>query len=369
MPKHVLIVAYSARAYAHMAWREGFRVTTLDAFADTDTQRVAQVALRLKLHNGVLDLEAFKAQIIDLDLTRFDAVLYGSIFDAAPECLDWLAQRTHVAGNLSEVLRRVQHKPTFFGVLQRLGVPFPQTVFDTTELPTGGPWLVKQAGGCGGDHVRYWHGERLEAGGYWQQCLPGVPVSLLFYADGQSVYPIGFNRLLVDETADSPFRYAGAVSRMDMPGHAAKTMLQAAVDLTKYYQLNGLNSLDAVLVQDAIEGAIYVLELNPRMSASAHLYPDVPLIGLQLGLQAPDVCRRQAGEHKAHAEWIVYANRDWLVPTDFVFPPWVADVPGAGQCIPRCNPVCTVLADAGTHNEALALLWQRRDQLTTDLEL
>lgn len=365
MPRHLLIIAYSARAFAEMAWREGFRVTVLDAFADVDTRRIAQAALPLSLQDGALDAEVFKAQIGHLDLTRFDAVLYGSIFDAVPECLDWLAQRGHVVGNQSEVLRRVQHKPDFFKVLQQFNVPFPQVIFDEVKPPASGQWLVKQSGGCGGVHVRYWHRGRLEAGEYCQQYLPGVPVSLLFYADGQSAYPIGFNRLFVDEAAELPFRYAGAASRMDMPEQAEKVMLQAAVDLTRVYQLKGLNSLDAMLLGDVI----HVLELNPRLSASAHLYPDVPLIGMHLGLHKPDGCMDAARQAPARAEWIVYANWDWQAPKDFVFPPWVADVPAAGQCILRGNPVCTVLADAGTHKEALALLWQRRDQLTTYLEL
>lgn len=365
MPKRVLIVAYSARAFAQMAWREGFEVATLDAFADVDTQRVAQAAWQLKLHKGVLDFEAFKVQIAHLDFTRFDAVLYGSIFDSAPECLAWLAQQVHVAGNPPEVLQCVQHTPDFLRVLRRFNVPFPLTVFDGAAPPTSGRWLVKQAGGCGGGHVRYWHGEQLRAGEYWQQYIAGVPVSLLFCADGQSVYPIGFNRLLVDETADFPFRYAGAVSRMDLPEQAAKIMLQAALDLTKYYPLKGLNSLDAVLLDDAI----YMLELNARLSASTHLYPDVPLMGLHLGLQEPEVCLGGVKHSPAHAEWIVYAKRDWQVPAGFVFPEWVADIPAEGQFVPRNSPVCTVQASAGTHKEALALLWQRRDQLTTYLEL
>lgn len=365
MPRHLLIIAYSARAFAEMAWREGFRVTTLDAFADVDTRRIAQAALPLSLQDGALDVEDFKAQIGHLDLTSFDAVLYGSIFDAVPECLDWLAQRGHVVGNQSEVLRRVQHKPDFFRVLQQFNLPFPETIFDEAKPPTSGQWLLKQSGGCGGDHVRHWHGERLEAGEYWQQYLPGIPISLLFCADGQSVCLIGFNRLFVDETTESPFRYAGAANGMNIPEQAAKVMLQAAVDLTRVYQLKGLNSLDAVLLDDVI----HVLELNPRLSASAHLYPDVLLMGLHLGLQEPEVCLRDAKQSSVYAEWIVYADRDWQVPVGFVFPEWVADVPAQGQSIPKGSPVCTVLADASTHRETLALLWQRRDQLTTYLEL
>ncbi len=348
-----------------MAWREGFQVTTLDAFADVDTRRVAQTALRLNLQDGTLDVEAFKAQIAHLDLACFDAVLYGSIFDAAPECLGWLAQRGHVVGNLPEVLQCVQHKPDFFRVLQQLGVPFPRTVFDVAKPPTSGLWLVKQSGGCGGAHVRHWYGSRLGVGEYWQEYLLGVPVSLLFCADGQSVCPIGFNRLFVDEAAESPFCYAGAAGGMDMPEQAAKVMLQIAVDLTGFYQLKGLNSLDAILLDDVV----HVLELNPRLSASTHLYPDVPLIGMQLGLRKPDDCVDIARQSPARAEWIVYADRDWQVPAEFMFPEWVADVPAQGQSIPKGSPVCTVLADASTHKETLALLWQRRDQLTTYLEL
>lgn len=348
-----------------MAVREGFQVTALDAFADTDTQAVTQAAHLLKLRGDVVDEEAFKSQLVGLIPSRFDAVLYGSIFDAVPDCLRWLERQAPVRGNCADTLTAIQDKPAFFRLLQQLEVPFPQTVYRAGSVSASLAWLIKQPQASGGAHVQIWHGEALDAREYLQQKLQGLPVSLLFYANGKVVRKIGFNRLLTRDCAEYPFQYAGAVSQFPMPNHAANILLDAAQRLTDYYHLEGINSLDAILINDGV----VVLELNPRLSSSANLYPGIPLIRMQLGLQADDFFSGDFDDQLSCSEMIIFADKDIVIPENISFPAWVADIPVAGQTIPKHNPVCSVQAHADTHEAAYDLLVKRFNQLKTSLEL
>lgn len=348
-----------------MAVREGFQVTTLDAFADADTRAVAQAAHLLKLCGDAIDEGAFKSQLLELNSPPFDAVLYGSVFDAAPDCLRWLERQVSIKGNCADTLTAIQDKPAFFRILQQLEIPFPQTVYRVDSASANTEWLIKRPQASGGAHVRIWYGEALVAHEYLQQKMQGLPVSLLFYANGKAVCKIGFNRLLTRDCIEYPFQYAGAVSRFSMPDHAADILLDAAQKLTDYYQLEGINSLDAILINDGV----MVLELNPRLSASANLYPGMPLIRMQLGLQADDFFSGDFGGQPSCSEMILFADKDIVIPENMSFPAWVADIPVAGQTIPKHNPVCSVQAHADTHEAAYGLLIERFNQLKTSLEL
>ncbi len=347
-----------------MAVREGFHVTTLDAFADSDTRSVAQSSHMLKLQDGVIDMEVFQSQVAAFNLSQFDAVLYGSVFDNAPHCLRWLEQHVAVKGNRAETLAAVQDKPRFFTSLQQLGIPFPHTVYDAVSASVNEGWLVKRSQACGGAHIQKWCGEVVPTGAYLQRQIPGMPVSLLFYANGESACKIGFNRLLVRDAAEFPFQFAGAVSRYVMPDAAAKVLLDAAQKLTRHYWLQGMNSLDAILTDEGV----WILELNPRLSASASLYPAMPLIRMQLDLQADGFFSGGPGDLPSCSEMIVFADKDIVIPESMRYPAWVADIPVAGQTIPKHNPVCSVLAQADTPDAALALLMQRYNQLKIQLK-
>ena len=92
---------------------------------------------------------------------------------------------------------------------------------------------------------------------------------MLFIANGEIAQGLGFNRQLLAPSDRWPYRYGGAVSAYDLP-HAAKFSFEvAAQELTQQLGLRGVNSLDAILSIDKL----WILELNPRLSATFSLYP------------------------------------------------------------------------------------------------
>jgi len=123
--------------------------------------------------------------------------------------------------------------------------------------------------------------------------------------------------------------------------------------------LRGLNSLDAVLDGDNL----WILELNPRLSATFQLYPNL----LQAHLQA------SAGElvdlpknKMTRAEFVLYADEQLNIPADFIWPDWVADIPFIevnSVAIEQNEPICTVLAQGEDTVTAYQLLIERVEKL------
>ena len=55
-----------------------------------------------------IDVAYFKRQFARIDLTDVRACCYGSLFDAAPELLDWIAAHVPLFGNCAEVLKQTK---------------------------------------------------------------------------------------------------------------------------------------------------------------------------------------------------------------------------------------------------------------------
>ncbi len=360
--KKLVIAATSARGYAQAAVSSGFEVVTLDAFADADTQRIARQAFKLKMHAQGVDAEDFKRIFTQINLDDLDGFLYGSLFDAEPELLSWLAARMPLIGNAPEVLEQVKGFG-FFKLLDALNISHPEVRLDVPEDAAN--WLSKKLGGSGGMHIKPAH--LGEAGGhfqktYYQKKMVGKPVSMLFVADGKTAQSIGFNQQFVAPIADMPYRFAGAVGGVDLPAQAQQAFERAAQQLTVALGLRGINSLDAILDGEAL----WILELNPRLSATFYLYPN--LFAAHMQGSAGDLTGFSLQQVPAKAQLILYADDAVEIPIDFVWPDWVADIPSvvdkaSSVKIAQNAPVCTVLAEAENADSAYASVLQKAQKL------
>jgi predicted ATP-grasp superfamily ATP-dependent carboligase len=204
-----------------------------------------------------------------------------------------------------------------------------------------------------------------EAGFYFQREIKGVPVSLLFAADGKLARVIGFNRQLLAPSPAMPYRYGGAVGNTDLPDSIKQQLLHAAQQLTNAIGLRGLNSLDAMMDGEQL----WVLEINPRLSASFDLYQAEDLNLFELHMQA---CAGNSGDwfkasaqalnllsQKSKAHHVIYASYNLPLPSDLEWPEWVADRPMPGSEILAHSPVCTVLAEAENAESAYELIRAR----------
>ena len=360
--KKLAIAATSARGYAQAAVSSGYEAVALDAFADADTLRIARQAFKLKMHAQGVDAEDFKRTLAQINLDDMDGFLYGSLFDAEPELLSWVATHVPLLGNMPEVLEQAKGFG-FFKLLDVLNITHPEVRLDVPE--DAADWLSKKLGGSGGTHVR--PANQGEVGGYFQKIyyqkkMAGKPVSMLFVADGKTAQLIGFNQQLVAPFADMPYRFAGAVGGIDLPAQAQQQFCYAAQQLTTAMGLRGINSLDAILDGETL----WILELNPRLSATFHLYPNLFTAHMQgcVG-DLTGFSRQQA---PAKAQLILYADGAAEIPMDFAWPDWVADIPSVADKVSSVKiaqnaPICTVLAEAENAGSAHALVLQRAQKL------
>ncbi len=348
------------------------------------------------------------AALNSLNLTMFMGFVYGSGFEAQPDLLQTTALKIPLIGNLPATIAAVKNVDKFFSALQRLDIKHPDVFKVLPADADSVVYLRKTVGGCGGAHIKFASAEGAKPadsavddkrGGecYYQQWIDGKSVSLLFVANGRQVEIIGFNEQWVSATKDTPFRYGGAASHVELSQDVRMQLFKAAEQLTEFFGLRGLNSLDAIVksgeyalyMQEGLDKLeklnkqVYVLEINPRLSATVDLYtnmdnvPDVYLSDnlLDKHIQASlnphklanncfqDYLRHQGATSTSKAHAVVYAESDIEAAAVISWPSawknWLVDNPSRPLQIFAGEPVCTVIAFADDAKKAKRLVQNR----------
>jgi len=331
-----------------------------------------------------------------MELRQFIGLAYGSGFEAQPHLLQKIAELIPVIGNTSVSLAAVKNASIFFATMQKLNIKHPRT-FD--QLPANvdlSLYVQKFSGGCGGVHIKPAQSiqNHLSENHYFQNVMEGLPVSLLFITNGNEVEVVGFNEQWLSVNAQTPFRYGGAVSHADLSVSVKQQLLSAAQQLTVAFGLVGLNSLDAIVqiasqkVKSAEEKCpevqsaehVYVLEVNPRLSATVDLYANEEkalfyrhveaclskqLIGA-IGYKSQEIV---SSISKAHA--VVYADIDVTLMLGIDWPSWVTDTPiqlDRPLKIMAGAPICSVIAYADSADAAKKEVLTRVQQIKNLLQ-
>lgn len=361
MANKVLIAAVSSRPFVKAALAAGYSVVALDVFADADTKRAAVHVYKIEYANSGFDAKQFEAVLDQINTNDMLGFAYGSGFEAQPDLLERIAKRLPLIGNRPEVVRKLKDAPQFFEVLDNLAIPHPEVSFKPLANAEG--WLCKEEGGSGGTHViEASTNQALPKGQYYQRVMDGVPISMLFAANGREVKIVGFNQQWVAPTAGKPYRYGGIVSHANLPLSIKQSLQEAAQKIAVAFGLRGLNSLDVVWQGDQFG----VLEINPRLSSTLDLYQskESNLFALHVQAVGGDLGRFPVISSRSKARHVLYAVSDLIIPEDLAWPDWVADIPMALTAISKHQPICTVLADADSATEAQALVVKRVEQLS-----
>lgn len=337
----------------------GRRVIAADAFSDVDTRSVSNRSLQLVYVNGGFQAEEIRSRIVPL-LSQGAGLVYGSGFEPQPELLAELSQYGTVYGNSADTVRMLKSPESFFVLLFSLQIPFPEW---SPHLPGEAEgWICKRIGGSGGTHVVPVTASAHETG-YYQRKVSGEPVSLLFLADGSDVQVVGYNRQVLAPTIPMPYRFGGAISQAGLSSRMRHLILRFAADITRKAGLRGLNSLDCMVDGDDV----WVLEVNPRLSATFALY-DAENVGARLLEAHLHACEGRLmpalPSEPSQAHLIYYAPFDLAVPVAMAWPDWVADVPESASVCRAGEPVCTIMASAANADEAYALARARMAALT-----
>ncbi|MDO9046189.1 MAG: ATP-grasp domain-containing protein [Methylobacter sp.] len=267
----MLIVAGSGRMLAQAAKNAGLRPLVIDLFADLDTQGYAEDFRQVKSL-----AEQDLAPAVDYFVERYAVtrVIYGSGFECYSESLYYLSSRLIMLGNHPDTFARQLDKPAFFSTLDELNISYPEVVFSAPEYVD--EWLLKPMQGQGGIGIkRYQADDAVMASVYWQKFQAGTPHSVLFLADGKQVQVIGFNsQWSVSLSETQEFVFSGVSNSADLSDAHKAVITNWLKQMVPVFALKGLNSLDFIHADDCS----YVLEINPRPSASMQLYDEDLLV-------------------------------------------------------------------------------------------
>jgi|CXWL01.1.fsa_nt_gi methenyltetrahydromethanopterin cyclohydrolase len=332
----ILIVASSGRMLAQAANKAGLKPLVIDLFADQDTQSYAE-DWRLIPSLAIEHL----APAVDYFVKRYpvEDVIYGSGLEYFPESLFYLHTKLNILGNAPDTFARQLNKQDFFSVLDQQGILYPEISFIAPDQEDN--WLIKPMQGQGGVGIKFYREQGADYSSvYWQKHQPGSSHSVLFLADGESLQVIGFNSQWTATVNDAErFVFSGVMNHTDLTNEQKQQITAWLNRLVPLFKLKGLNSLDFIQAGDKS----YVLEVNPRPSASMQLY-EGDWLTAHMDASQGFLCDRLPIQTDYTGYQIVYAGQDMLIPAMFEWPDGCMDLPVSGARISIGQPICSMIA-------------------------
>jgi len=349
----LVILGQSGRAATHAAIRAGYQAVVADMFGDRDTLITALDWRELRPDDEGLPTAAETLHAIESLAQAGDGVLLLSGFESRPALIDAIAALAEhkgatLLGNDSATVAAVKDPSVLFPALTYLGIDHPPT---RTEMPENGKgWLSKMVGGAGGTHLSSHcpFGPSDDTGRrYWQQLLPGTPVSVQVLGNGGDCLVLGFCEQWIDPAPGAPFRFGGVVLLVDRPVWA-DTAEKWAKSVTQHFKLRGLASIDFIITE---QGSPLLIEINPRPGQSLDVFaghvPDLLALHVAacqgtlplLPIPAPSLSIASA---------IAYAPSGGKVAHNFHWPPGSADIPRPGRTVVSGQPFASVIAQEKT---------------------
>jgi predicted ATP-grasp superfamily ATP-dependent carboligase len=333
---YILIVANSGRMLAQAAKIAGLRPLVIDVFADLDTRYYAEAFYPIPTLS-----KQHLAPAIDYFIEQYAVahVVYGSGFEYYPESLCYLDSQLTIVGNTPATFIKLHNKPDFFSVLDQLDISHPETVF--TAPADANNWLVKPMQGQGGVNItRYHKNDTPELSVYWQKYQQGALHSVLFLADGQNLQIIGFNtQWSINLSETEEFIFSGIINNSLLLNKQKLRVTGWLKKIVPVLMLKGLNSLDFIQT----DNDSYVLEINPRISASMQLY-NADLLIRHVKASQGELPWYSFWQQGYTAYQIVYAQQDVIIPDEFKWPKGYMDLPEPGSLIRAGQPICSIIA-------------------------
>jgi len=341
----VLICAQSGRFLAQAAHRANYPVWVIDSFADKDTLAVADRYLQLTDFQQCSEqtlLEALE-QISDLSPCT---LIFGTGIERLYPVIARLPAHIQYMGNHLETLNIVCQPASWFTLLDALKITFP----DTQPNPVAG-YLFKANQSWGGQHIQL-NSANVNQPGYYQKRIEGISASVLFLADGQKHFRLSVNQQYCRNSAEGDFTLAAISNSLALSSQHLNALDTILHKLTQSQVLKGFNALDFIIDSD---NTLHVLELNPRPSASmALLDPTLPLIDLHLlACEQKMLMHVPSTTAKRHLHFC-FADRDIVIPEEFVWPFYCADLPADGSHIQTGEVICSLLIESSDTNNAIS---------------
>jgi len=363
-PLPILVFAQSGRFIAQSASQAGYRVWVADCFGDQDTLEVAE---RWQQLAPISQLSEKKIIDILANLSQDENcfLICGSGIEQHYPFLNNLPANITLIGNNATSIHTIQTPTLFFNLLNQLEIFYPDTLF---KQPNDNEWLAKSSLGLGGTHIQYLKALQQTDHVYYQRYAAGISGSGLFIANGKQAQLLSINQQYLQPCESSPFRLGGITSPWLISEQHQQDLKLAVTKITSAVTLYGLNSIDFII---SAQGELLILELNPRISASAELLNcREPLfqhhINACRGLLSDEVVIETSSYSRLH---YYYAEHDALILPDTIWPLACHDIPAKGSAILKDEPLCTLLISAETPQSCHHYYCDLKKELSVQLRL
>jgi predicted ATP-grasp superfamily ATP-dependent carboligase len=348
---------------ADLAMRDGQPVVAFDLFGDLDLRRSG---VRVEaLPGGRLTALVDAAREM-----QARGVVYGASFENHPALVARLGERHTLLGNTPATLRAVRDPRRLTAALHDAGLPYPRTLATAPDEPAG-RWLRKPLRGGGGTRVHEWRGGALPAGAFVQKRIDGLACSAAAVGDGVDAVVLGLTEQLVGQRAFGVrgYRWCGNIVPPRLPAgelHALLGQARAICScLVGAFALRGLFGVDFIWDGDRA----WTVEINPRPPASLEAIRGVNAFGAHVQACAGELPRVDAAHRGAAGKAVLFATDAVVVgDSERWLERGVRDVPHPGERIAAGRPICTVVAQAATPDDALAQLEEQVVRLRAELE-
>jgi len=352
----ILIVAQSGRFLAQIAKRAGYPVWVADCFGDSDTLEVASQWLPI---TDLSDPSCVFNTVLSLSQGRACSLICGGGVESFHGILGRLPDHIKLLGNAQSTIETLKNPSQFFNILDQFAITHPETQLHPPEETTD--WLSKSSRGLGGGHIQYYQAEMPPTDTYYQRYINGVSGSVLFLANGIDGMMLSINQQFSLNDPEMPFLLSGLAAPLHLSNTHRNTLQDTIDALLSQIDLYGLNSLDFILTE---AGELFMLEVNPRPSASAELLTQRPQL-FDLHLEAcrgilPENIASRSSTNATYLHYI-FAQNDTLIPDGTLWPSNCHDIPPAGRLILKNEPLCTALVDTSDSFS------QSREQLDNDI--
>lgn len=347
----ILIFAQSGRFLAQSATQAGYTVWVADCYGDTDLLTVAERWQRLPTF-AELTHESILASLSKLTRGEQCILICGSGIEHCYSLLFPLPANIYLLGNTPDTIRVIKTPALFFELLDQHDFNYPDTRLD--EIPRDDlTWLKKQTSGLGGTHIQYTAlaTANIDAGFYYQRFISGLSGSCLFLADSHHAHIVSINQQYLAPNRQHPFRLGRIESAWQLSASHNDYLAKIVNQLTATTALVGLNSLDFIITD---LHQLLILEINPRVSASAELIKNMAgLFQQHLDACLGQLPKSQSPLNQNYASLFYhYAMSDLMIPDNMIWPAECHDLPSAGLTITQGDPLCTSLIKSDENKPA-----------------
>lgn len=356
----ILIFAHSGRFMAQSATQAGYRVWVADCFGDQDTLDIAERWQQL-VPIAQLSEKRILRVLSTLSQGENCLLICGSGIEQHYPLLNNLPANITLLGNSASSIHAVRTPTLFFKLLNQLEISYPDTLF---KPPSGNEWLAKSFSGLGGIHIQYLKNHHQADKCYYQRYVVGKSGSGLFVANGKKAQLLSINQHYLQPSESSPFRL-GSITTPWMNAKPHQKQLELAINKVALKAgLRGFNSIDFIISD---QDQLLILEINPRISASAELLNNqLPIFQYHI-----DACNGFLTdiiiESAAATLSYLYADSDVISPVNMDWPEKCHDIPRAGEVIAMDDPICSLTFHGKTTGSFQQQFKQARQQIISQL--